>query len=134
MKASTGAAAELRRHFWFGEWLDDAGLDAWLEERGAGESRLAADLSRVLLMPFPMADFLEASDAIAASLVPGNPFYERCREIVLRVAPAEEAESLFAAIRGTLARGAVQEKMRSELGMNPPGVIARRYPGRQFEA
>ena len=135
MKASTGAAAAAtKRHVWFGEWLDDAGLDAWLEECGAGGSRLAAHLSRVLPLPFPMADFLQASDAIAASLVPGNPFYERCREIVLRVAPAEEAEGLFAAIRGTLARGAVQEKMRSELGMNPPGVVARRYPGRQFEA
>ena len=41
---------------------------------------------------------------------------------------------MLQAMAAMLARDAMQEKLRSELGSAHPGALQRRYPGRQYEA
>lgn len=124
-----------KRHFWFGSWLDDSELDTWLNKPADnGPSLLEQHLVRVMPTPFPFADFMQACDAIASALRPGNPFYEKCRNIVLRTSTANEADDLLKVISTTLASNAIREKIRCELGVLQPAILSRRYPERQFEA
>lgn len=134
---SSAQSLAAQRHFWFGSWLDDAGLDARLAAQDAhspGPNRLEGHLARVLPTPFPLDDFLRASDAIAAALRPGRPLYERCLAMVTRTTPAAVATALLASIAEMLTSGTVQAKIRAELGSSRPGNLSRRYPHRQFES
>lgn len=117
----------MKRHFWFGEWLDDAGLD---EALGGLEARLA----RTLCRPFPFDELLAACETLAGRLTPGDEIRERLAELACETTPREDVAGLMEGISKALSRGALLERMRSELGCSRPGVLSRKYPGRQFES
>lgn len=129
--------ASEQRHFWFGSWIDDVELDNWLahpDGEPARPGRLEQHLSAILPLPFPFADFMQASDSIASELKPGLPLFERLHAIAEKTTPAADVKNLLAAIAALLSRKAVRSKIKAELGCEQPGIISRHYPSRQFEA
>lgn len=117
----------MNRHFWFGEWVDDAALDAALQG-------LEARLARILCPPFPFGDLLVAAEALAGRFVPGDELYERLVALACETTPREDVEAMMRGIAGALSRDALLGRVRSELGCSRPGTLSRKYPGRQFEA
>jgi phenylacetate-coenzyme A ligase PaaK-like adenylate-forming protein len=116
----------MNKHFWFGEWVDDSGLDEAL-------TGLEARLAKVLCQPFPFADLLAAAEALAARLVPGDDIYERLVGLACETTARSDVEAMMAGIAGALSRDALLGRVRAELGCSRPGVLSRVYPGRQFE-
>lgn len=117
----------MTQHFWFGQWLDDALLD----NAFAG---LEKQLALTQAQPFPFDDFLFAAQALSDALIPQNQIYQQLLELACGTTPREDAEAILTGMATSLSRDAMQGKIRSELGCSRPGVLARRYPERQFEA
>jgi hypothetical protein len=117
----------MNKHFWFGTWIDDAGLDDALQD-------LEARLARNLCAPFPFEDLLAAAEALAARLVPGDELHERLAALAAETTPRADVDSMLQGIAAALSRKALLERVRAELGVSRPGVLSRTYPGHQFEA
>ena len=117
----------MNKHFWFGEWVNDAGLD---EALGGMEGRMARSLGAA----FPFEDLLAAAEGLAGRLVPGDALYERLAGLASETTARGDVEAMMAGIAGALSRGALLGRVRAELGCSRPGILARRYPGPQFEA
>lgn len=117
----------MNKHFWFGTWIDDAELDAELPQ-------LEARLAQTLCAPFPFADLLDASEALAARLVPGDDLHERLAALAAETTPRADVDSMLQSIADALSRKALLDRLRAELGVSRPGVLTRKYPGHQFEA
>ncbi len=117
----------MNKHFWFGEWVNDAGLDEALK---GGDARM----ERSLCAPFPFEDLLAAAESLAARLVPGDELYERLAGLASETTARADVEAMMVGIAGALSRDALLGRTRAELGCSRPGVLARRYPGPQFEA
>lgn len=117
----------MNRHFWFGEWVDDQGLDA-------GLNGLEARLSATLSQPFPFDELLAAAEGLANALRPGHEWHERLARIAGESTPSEDVAALLAGIAEALARPSLLDRLRAELGCSRPGRLSRKFPGRQFEA
>ena len=117
----------MNRHFWFGQWLDDAQLDAAIE-------RLDQHLERVLESPFPFEDLLTAAQAVSDGLRAGRPLHARLAALVRETTPDEEVDAMLAGASASLTRASLLTRVRAELGCSRPGIPTRRYPDRQFEA
>lgn len=116
----------MSQHFWFGEWLDDAQLD---EAIAALDTHLAATLAQA----FPFDDLLAACDALAQALTPEHPIYQRLFALACETTTEDDAHAMLQGSAASLMREAMQGKLRAELGCSRPGVLAKRYPHRQFE-
>ncbi|GAA5231703.1 hypothetical protein FOZ76_11815 [Verticiella sediminum] len=114
-------------HFWFGEWLSDAGLHDAL-------AALPLHLDRVLARPFPLDALLGACDALAHEIAAGGAGCDALLRQARLALAEDEAREMMQALAAPLRRDVLEEKLRSELGSVRPGVLERRYPGRQYEA
>lgn len=114
-------------HFWFGRWLDNAALPAALDQ-------LAAHLDATLARPFPLDDLLSACAALSNDLLHQRGDFAPLHAQACASATPDDARAMLSAVAAMLQRDALQEKLRSELGSQRPGVLERRYPGRQYEA
>lgn len=123
----SSSPAAIAPHFWFGRWVDDAALPHALEH-------LATHLDATLARAFPFDDLLSACAALAEDLHHARGAFQALHAQACRSATPEDARAMLAAIAAMLQRDALQEKLRSELGTQRPGVLERRYPGRQYEA
>ena len=117
----------MNKHFWFGQWVDDAGLDAALPT-------LDARLAQNLCAPFPFDDLLAAAETLAARLAPADELYQSLAALACETTARADVEAMLAGIADALSRQALLGRVRAELGGSRPGVLARRYPGPQFEA
>lgn len=117
----------LAPHFWFGRWLDNAALPAALDG-------LAAHLDTTLAQPFPLNDLISACAALSDDLRHARGAFDVLHAQACASATEGDARAMLAAVAAMLQRDALQEKLRSELGTQRPGVLERRYPGRQYEA
>ena len=117
----------MNKHYWFGEWVDDAGLD---EALAGLEARVARSLGEA----FPFEDLLSAAESLARRLVPGDALYERLAGLASETTAKADVEAMMQGIAGALSRDALLGRVRAELGCSRPGILARRYPGPQFEA
>lgn len=117
----------MKRHFWFGEWIDDPTLDAAL-------TQLDARLATTLCQPFPFDALLAAAEALAGQLSPGQALYDRLARVAAETTPSEDVAALLEGIAQALTRPALLGRLRAELGVAQPGRLRRRFPGRQFEA
>lgn len=116
----------MSQHFWFGEWLDDTQLD---EAIAALDTHLAATLAQA----FPFDDLLAACDALVQALTPEHPIYQRLFTLACETTTEDDAHAMLQGSAASLMREAMQGKLRAELGCSRPGVLAKRYPHRQFE-
>ncbi len=117
----------MNRHFWFGEWVDDTGLD---EKLNGLETRLA----RILKLQFPFEDLLAAAETLAKKLVQGDAIYDDLAELACETTARDDVQAMMQGIAQAMSREALLGRVRSELGCSRPGVLSRKYPGRQFEA
>lgn len=117
----------MSKHFWFGEWLDDNRLDEALQGLDA---RLALSMEK----PLPFNDLIQAAQLLSDNLVSGNPVYDKLLETACQTTKRDDAVAVLNGIGAALSRKAMMGKIRSELGCSRPGVLSRKYPGRQFEA
>lgn len=124
---TTDLTPETGAHYWFGQWIDANALPQALQGLGA---HIDATLPR----PFPLQALLAACDQLAQQLQARSGCYGALFEEACRTCPAEDAAAMLQAMAAMLARDAMQEKLRSELGSAHPGALQRRYPGRQYEA
>ena len=124
---TTDLTSETGAHYWFGQWMDAHALPQALQGLGA---HVDATLPR----PFPLQALLAACDQLAQQLQARSGCYGALFEEACRTCPAEDAAAMLQAMAAMLARDAMQEKLRSELGSAHPGALQRRYPGRQYEA
>ena len=124
---TTDLTPETGAHYWFGQWIDANALPQALQGLGA---HVDATLPR----PFPLQALLAACDQLAQQLQARSGCYGALFEEACRTCPAEDAAAMLQAMAAMLARDAMQEKLRSELGSAHPGALQRRYPGRQYEA
>ena len=124
---TTDLTSETGAHYWFGQWMDADALPQALQGLGA---HVDATLPR----PFPLQALLAACDQLAQQLQARSGCYGALFEEACRTCPAEDAAAMLQAMAAMLARDAMQEKLRSELGSAHPGALQRRYPGRQYEA
>ncbi len=116
-----------KQHFWFGRWLDDAGLEDELKT-------LDARIAHSLVQPFPQDDLLSAAQAVAQQLTPGYPLYLRLAALAQETTDADDVVGMLQGAAAALQRKSLLTRLRAELGNARPGAIERRYPGRQFEA
>ena len=123
---STTAAA-LAPHFWFGRWVDNAALPTAMDS-------LAAHLDTTLAQPFPFNDLLSACAALSDDLLHERGAFHTLYAQACASATEDDARGMLSAVAAMLQRDALQEKLYSELGTQRPGVLERRYPGRQYEA
>ena len=114
-------------HFWFGRWVDNAALPAAMDQ-------LAAHLDTTLAQPFPFDDLLFACAALSDDLLHERGAFHTLYAQACASATEDDARGMLTAVATMLQRDALQEKLRSELGTQRPGVLERRYPGRQYEA
>lgn len=124
---TTDLTPETGAHYWFGQWIAADALPQALQGLGA---HVDATLPR----PFPLQALLAACDQLAQQLQARSGCYGALFEEACRTCPAEDAAAMLQAMAAMLARDAMQEKLRSELGSAHPGALQRRYPGRQYEA
>ena len=114
-------------HLWQGQWLDDVGLDAHL-------SALADELHADLARESPLPALLRAADALSAKLRPGTDHDEALVDSLLatlRADPATDeaqARAMLATLAEHLSRGALETKLRRELGSLVP-TTPRRIDG-----
>lgn len=116
-----------KQHFWFGDWLDDAGLDLALETL---DTRIGDSLAQ----SFPHDGLLSAAQTVALQLVPGHPLYIRLAALARETTDADDVAAMLQGAAAALQRESLLARLRAELGNARPGAIERRYPGRQFEA
>ena len=125
--STTPTATALAPHFWFGRWVDNTALPAALDQ-------LAAHLDTTLAQPFPFDDLLSACAALSDDLLHERGAFATLHAQACASATEDDARAMLGAVAALLQRDALQEKLRSELGTQRPGVLERRYPGRQYEA
>ena len=125
----------LKQHFWFGRWIDDQQLDAELAlPPGSRPGALATRLDERLQRPFPFESLTAACASLSRELAAQGPAWEQLYESVRNGIAASEAEAMLDALTVMLQPDQLQAKLRGELGTMRPGVLERRYPGRQYEA
>jgi phenylacetate-coenzyme A ligase PaaK-like adenylate-forming protein/acyl-CoA reductase-like NAD-dependent aldehyde dehydrogenase len=117
----------MMKHFWFGEWVNDNDLTEAIEH-------LDQHIMRIGAKPFPFEDLLETANALAEHLNPGDEIYERLAAEARKTSTEKDVVSMMIGIAATLRRDALLERVRSELGCSRPGILKRKYPGRQFES
>lgn len=113
-------------HFWFGRWLTADALPQAL-------TTLGAHLDATLPQRFPLRALLHACEAVSEQIRSRSSCYTRLKNEACLTCPPEDADSMLQAMAAMLARDAMEEKLRSELGNALPGSLLRRYPGPQFE-
>lgn len=114
-------------HFWFGQWLDADALPQALDSLGA-------HLDATLPQRFPLRALLQACEAVGAQIQSRSGCYAQLKNEACLTCPPEDADGMLQAMAAMLARDAMEEKLRSELGNTLPGTLLRRYPGPQFES
>jgi phenylacetate-coenzyme A ligase PaaK-like adenylate-forming protein len=108
------------RHYWQGEWVDDAEADRRLDAL----DRCAADTLAQRLNPLVV---LAACDRLATALAdPADPRSTELRALLDTTGiPAEEAERTLPDLAAALSREALETKVMRELGGIDPGRLAR---------
>lgn len=95
---------------------------------------LETRLARILNPRFPFEDLLAAAETLAIRLVPGDAIYDDLAELACETTARDDVQAMMQGIAGAMSREALLGRVRSELGCLRPGVLGRKYPGRQFEA
>lgn len=117
----------MSKHFWFGTWITDNELDEAIAE-------LDKHTANITAQPFPFEDLLQACDSLAQHLTPGDTIYEKLAATARETSTEDDVAMMMTGIAATLSRGAMLERVRAELGCSRPGILKRKYPGRQFES
>lgn len=114
-------------HYWFGCWVPAHQLENLLES-------LPQHLDTTLPRQFPQQALLQACDQIGRQLQERSGCYDVLLQEACRTISAQDADPMLQGMAAMLRKDAMQEKLRSELGDDAPGMLKRRYPGRQYEA
>ena len=116
-----------KQHYWFGSWVDDAGLDQAL-------ITLEARIAGCLAQTFPQEALLTAAQAVADRLLKKDTLYQRLATLAAETTEPADVAPMLEGAAAALQRNALLTRLRAELGIARPGILERRYPGRQFEA
>ncbi len=118
-----------QEHLWQGEWIDDETLAARVER--------LAELRSSLPARFPLEGLLAAADRLGGELRRGAGPYAELRALVREGGRQTEADidGLLATVAAILDRGALELKLRRELGAARPFDLLRvRHDVHCFEA
>lgn len=108
-----------RPHYWRGEWLDDARLEARLDELPSWAARVAPPATEAVL---------SACEALGRALLEkGGALRARLERALLEAgaARAEELGPAFAELAGLLSRASLEAKLKRELGGKRPFSLRR---------